>query len=123
MRGSAERTMSMEKDQLAGKLIPLQVGKYLVGLSGGADSVALLYLLNEQREKWQLELEAVHVNHGLRGKASDEDEAWCTELCRKLSIPLRISRIKLNGHRDENTARNARMMCFSNGFRRLGPKG
>ncbi len=63
-------------------------------LSGGADSVALLLVLAELSEKANLNfnLAAVHVNHMLRGKESDRDEAFCRELCGKMNIPLTVFR-------------------------------
>jgi tRNA(Ile)-lysidine synthase len=54
-----------------------------VAVSGGADSVALLLLLLELREKLGLVLSVVHFNHKLRGKASDTDEKFVTKLAAK----------------------------------------
>src|SRR5713226_5370817 len=51
-----------------------------VAVSGGADSVALLLLLLELREKLGIVLSVVHFNHKLRGKASDADEAFVAKL-------------------------------------------
>ena len=48
----------------------------VVGLSGGADSVCLLYVLAALRKKLGLQLCAVHVHHGLRGVEADADEAY-----------------------------------------------
>ena len=55
----------------------------IVALSGGADSVALLDALNSIKEKYNLALYAVHVNHGLRGEESQRDENFCKSLCEK----------------------------------------
>lgn len=57
---------------------------YLVALSGGADSVALLLLLSEAGYK----VHAAHCNFHLRGAESDRDEAFCAELCGALGIEL-----------------------------------
>ncbi len=54
-----------------------------VAVSGGADSVALLLLLVELREKLGIVLSVVHFNHKLRGKASDEDEKFVAKLAAK----------------------------------------
>jgi tRNA(Ile)-lysidine synthase len=54
-----------------------------VAVSGGADSVALLLLLLELREKLGIVLSVVHFNHKLRGKASDTDEAFVAKLAAK----------------------------------------
>ena len=56
------------------------------GLSGGADSVALLLSLFELRKKLSISVEAVHVNHCLRGAESDRDEEFCRSLCKELGI-------------------------------------
>jgi tRNA(Ile)-lysidine synthase len=59
------------------------------GLSGGADSVALILTLNDLKEKLNINVEALHVNHCLRGKESDRDEEFCRELCKNLDIPFK----------------------------------
>ena len=58
--------------------------KYLVALSGGADSVCLLLVLKELG----YQLEAVHCNFHLRGDESDRDEMFCEVLCKRLGIPF-----------------------------------
>ncbi|MDO4489912.1 MAG: tRNA lysidine(34) synthetase TilS [Lachnospiraceae bacterium] len=60
----------------------------LVGLSGGADSVCLLLLLQELGKQHGFSVRAVHVNHNLRGEESAGDQAFAEELCRELAIPL-----------------------------------
>ncbi len=60
-----------------------------VALSGGMDSVTLLYLLKELPHR-DFILQAAHVNHGLRGKAADRDQQFCVELCRAWQIPLQV---------------------------------
>ena len=57
---------------------------YIVALSGGADSVALLLLLKEHG----FNVHAAHCNFHLRGAESDRDEVFCVELCRQLGIEL-----------------------------------
>ena len=57
---------------------------YLVALSGGADSVALLLLLHEQGYK----IHAAHCNFCLRGDESDRDEQFCVDLCKRLGVVL-----------------------------------
>lgn len=60
----------------------------IVALSGGADSVALLDNLNSIKEKYNLSLYAVHVNHGLRGEEAQRDENFCKLLCEKYGVKL-----------------------------------
>jgi len=65
------------------------VSSVLVGVSGGADSAALLRLLCMYREPLKISrLAAAHVNHSLRGNESDGDEAFVKELAGSLRIPF-----------------------------------
>ncbi|MCM1188588.1 MAG: tRNA lysidine(34) synthetase TilS [bacterium] len=64
--------------------------RLVVGLSGGADSVCLLFLLLEYRRRTAFDIVAVHVNHGLRGTAAEEDARYAEELCRKAEVPFRL---------------------------------
>ena len=67
----------------------VQPGDRIVcAVSGGADSVALLFAMYLLREKLQIELAAAHFNHGLRGEESDADEAFVCKLCQQYDIPL-----------------------------------
>src|SRR5438105_14004509 len=64
-----------------------------VAVSGGADSVALLLLLLELREKLGVVLSVVHFNHKLRGKASDADEKFVAKLAAKHGLEFRSSAV------------------------------
>lgn len=90
-------------------------GKYLVALSGGADSVTLLWVLHELR----YQIEACHCNFQLRGAESDRDEQFCVQLCEQLGIPLhRIhfdTRLYAEVHKEsiELAARDLRYRYFA----------
>lgn len=62
----------------------------MCGLSGGADSVCLTVCLKMLSERLGIGVEAIHVNHCIRGEESDRDEQFCRELCRKLGIKLSV---------------------------------
>ncbi len=62
----------------------------LLAVSGGADSVALLRLALVWRQKYDLRLRVLHVEHGLRGQESLEDAAWVQSLCGKYSLPCQV---------------------------------
>lgn len=62
--------------------------RVLCGLSGGADSVALLHLLLMLGREYPFEVLAVHVHHGIRGAEADRDEAFCKQLCRESGVSL-----------------------------------
>ena len=59
-----------------------------VALSGGGDSVALLYALKEKAGEWNMPLSAVNVEHGIRGESSLADTEFVKKLCCKENIPL-----------------------------------
>ena len=99
-------------ERLARRMRPRPAGRCLIGISGGADSVALTMMLLPLRDAGEIELKAVHVNHGLRGAESDGDGIFTAGLCARLRIPLRLEQVDLQGHTDENTARRARYAAF-----------
>lgn len=70
----------------------------LAMVSGGADSVALLRLLADGALGAPAGLSALHVNHRLRGEASDEDERFVREICRALGIDLRVVSYDVAGY-------------------------
>ncbi len=61
-----------------------------VGVSGGADSVALLHVLHGFSKAQGWSLTAVHVHHGLRGQEADRDRAFVEKLCRDWGIPCHV---------------------------------
>lgn len=62
--------------------------RVVIGLSGGADSVCLLLLLHQWRRELKIELFAVHVHHGLRGREADRDSSYAEELSEGLGVPF-----------------------------------
>lgn len=92
---------------LAQRLPPLPE-RLLAGVSGGADSVALLRLLLDSGAQ----VTAVHVNHGLRGECSDGDERFVRELCERWRVPLLVYRAVPPARPGEDWARQARYGFF-----------
>ena len=64
--------------------------RVVCAVSGGADSVALLFALYLLKEKWKIGLEAAHFNHHLRGDESDRDETFVRDFCDRYDIPLHL---------------------------------
>lgn len=92
-------------------------GRLYVGFSGGADSTALLLLMREFARQYVLPLEAVHLNHGIRGKAADRDAAWCRDFCTKRQIPftchdLNVQERMKRGENLEAAARRLRLQFW-----------
>lgn len=67
----------------------------IAGVSGGADSVCLLYVLSRYQKEVPFTLAAVHVEHGLRGEESLEDADFTKELCEKLGVPFYMVRAQV----------------------------
>lgn len=66
--------------------------KVVAGISGGADSVCLFFVLLELRELYDLSLAAVHVNHGLRGPEAEADEEFVRRMCREYDVRCEVIR-------------------------------
>ena len=62
----------------------------ICAVSGGADSVALLFALYLLKDKLNIRLEAAHFNHHLRGEESRRDEDFVRDFCARYEIPLHV---------------------------------
>lgn len=62
----------------------------VVGVSGGADSVCLLDVLNNIKSEYELKLTVVHINHNIRGEEADSDEAYVMSLADKYDIDFKL---------------------------------
>lgn len=100
--------------------------KYLIALSGGADSVCLLLVLDKLGYN---NIEAVHCNFNLRGDESSRDEQFCIELCKKRNIKIHLAHFDTNSyallHKTsiEMAARNLRYSFFENLRHDIGADG
>ena len=88
-------------------------GRVFVGFSGGADSTALLLLLSQV----ELDMTAVHFQHGIRGDAAEADAAWCEQFCaaRKIRFVcenLAVPSNRLRGESVEEAARRLRLEAW-----------
>ncbi len=90
----------------------------LVAVSGGADSVVLLDLLRRSVREFDLKLEVVHLNHGIRGKESDEDETFVRNLALELELSFHVKKVNApefarnKGYSLEEAARVLRFRFF-----------
>jgi len=104
--------------------------RVLVGVSGGADSIALLHLLADLNKtcQWELGLHAAHLNHGLRGAESDADAAFVQAASDGMSIPCTTESRDVDGiaARDgggiEEVARRERFAFFERVCLQTGSK-
>lgn len=100
--------------------------KVIAGISGGADSVCLFYVLLELQKTVNFEFIAVHINHQLRGADADADEHFVQELCEKNGIKLEIfhqdvvSIAKKRKQSFEEAGRIVRREAFEETMRKYG---
>jgi len=83
---------------------------YLVGFSGGYDSMCLLDALKKAAKNNRII--ALHLNHGWRGEESDREEINCKEFCKKNGIEIYCERLPQNIPHTETAAREARYEFF-----------
>ena len=98
-----------------------------VALSGGADSVALLFALRELADAGNFQVAgAAHLNHQLRGAEADADAQFCRDLAEGLGTPIELERIDVGqlaheiGASIEHAAHVARYAFFERAAARLG---
>ena len=100
--------------------------RVLVGLSGGADSVALLNVLLKIAPERGFELCAAHLNHGIRGAEAYHDQRFVEELCGRLGVPLVCEGLDIpgiaraEGKTLEQAAREKRYEFFHRAAKELG---
>ena len=93
--------------------------RVVVGVSGGPDSVAMIYLLSRLKAKWRLSLQLAHLNHMLRNGEAEEDSVFVQKLAKKLKLPLICENIRVREFAKaqklslEEAARNLRYSFFS----------
>ena len=98
----------------------------LVGFSGGADSACLLHFLNYLAKTKHFRLAAVHVNHGLRGRAALADQRFCENFCKQHDIDFFTEKVDVKKWiqkqdlSPEHAARKARYQAFVKVARKWG---
>ena len=91
-----------------------------MALSGGADSVSLLFVLKHLEHELGISVEAAHCNFHLRGAESVRDEEFCKQLCGRLDVPLHLIHFDTQAYADlhrvsiEMAARDLRYGYFEN---------
>lgn len=95
--------------------------RVVCGLSGGADSVAMLRALCLLRERLGISVAAAHFNHGLRGAESERDAQFSARLCEEFGVEYYMERASLSADTPgvEARAREARYAFFTRAKERL----
>ena len=99
--------------------------RVVAGISGGADSVCLLFVLLAWKRQYGLEPIVVHINHGIRPEAA-EDARFVEKLCREQGIPFHLRETDIPGLAresrcsEEEAGRNFRYGAFEDVAREVG---
>lgn len=100
----------------------------IVGLSGGADSCAMLHFLCSVRDEFALKITAVHVNHMIRGAEAERDACAAQEFCKRLGVKFVLYErdvpaiAAMNGQGLEECGRNVRYEIFEQEAAKCGGK-
>lgn len=87
--------------------------RIFVAVSGGPDSVCLLDILDNLKDRLEINLVTCHFNHRLRGEESDTDQKFVEKICRERGIKLIVGRApRKNLYKNEEKAREARYSFF-----------
>ena len=104
----------------------LQAGDRVVaGVSGGADSVCLLFLLLEWQKEVPTDIAVVHVDHGIRAEAG-EDARYVEQLCEERRIPFFLTRAEVRNRArmekisEEEAGRRTRYEAFEKAAKEWG---
>ncbi len=76
--------------------------RVVVGVSGGPDSMALLYILNDIKEELNFNIYVAHINHGIRKEEADADEEFVKNTCLKYSLPFYSIKVNMDQYAVEN---------------------
>ncbi len=85
---------------------------FLVGFSGGADSLSLLFILNKLSKKFGFKLIACHLNHNFRGEVADIEAQNCKQFCASNNIQFIQKKLAKSKNQSEDFARKKRYEFF-----------
>ena len=118
MNGKTEDIFKKVKKYIAKHQMISDGDVILIGVSGGADSVCLLYLLWELSREMNFRLLVVHVNHGVREDA-EKDAVYVEKLCEDLNVPFFLKKVDMEGYAKamglspEEAGRSLRYQAFA----------
>lgn len=107
------------KETIKKYAMPVKNSTIVVGVSGGADSMALLNILFKLKDEYNIRLIACHVNHGIRGEAADSDESFVRESCAELGVEFHSIKVDIpklaaeRGLGEEECGRKVRYEFFA----------
>lgn len=128
-RGGSKMTFLKKTEEFITEEKLIDKGEVIViGVSGGADSVCLFFLMLEYRKKWGISFHVVHVNHKIRGEQADKDAEFVKNLCEIHEIPFTLIEkpvsimAKKMGKSEEEMGREVRYDAFWSVAKATGAK-
>jgi tRNA(Ile)-lysidine synthase len=85
----------------------------VVAVSGGPDSVALLYILHQLSSRLGIRLHIAHLDHGLRGRASRADARYVRHKAGRIGLPISVERIQLTPPLKGGLEERARLVRYA----------
>lgn len=76
--------------------------RVIVGVSGGPDSMALLYVLHQIKERYKLSLKVAHLNHGFRGKEAQKEAQFVEETAQKLGLSCEVKNFDVPAYKKKS---------------------
>ncbi len=95
--------ISTVKDTIINNKMIDRGDKVFAAVSGGADSVCLLIVLKYIKDELGFDLEAIHVEHGIRGEESIEDARFVEKLCDSMNIKIHMHSVKATEYAKKNS--------------------
>ena len=106
----------LQQNRQTGLIVPGD--QIICAVSGGADSMALLWCLYRLKQQLQITVSALHCNHHLRPGDAEQDAAFVESFCQQHHIPLQVCDLDVaaqrrsSGQSEEEAARTLRYACF-----------
>ena len=100
--------------------------RIVLGVSGGADSISLFFVMVGLCKKYNIDIVVVHVNHGIRGEDAKRDEEYVQRLCERHGVPFECVRVnirelaKQEKMSEEEAGRKVRYEAFANVAKKYG---
>lgn len=96
---------------------------FIVGFSGGQDSLCLIDILDKISKSYNFKIIAAHLNHNWRGESSQKEQQFCAEFCEEREIGFHTKTLDISVKKTEESAREERYKFFGEIIEKTGAKG
>lgn len=96
---------------------------FIVGFSGGQDSLCLIDILHKLSKLYDFKIIAAHLNHNWRGESSKKEQLFCEEFCKERGIEFHSKNLDISVKKTEESAREERYKFFGEIIEKTSAKG